>query len=406
MLDFLRDKNFFKSNRILGVHYYLHSDGALKITYVLLFRNKGKIVTEKKASVKSIEELKNDTPSGIPVYLSLDGKGILTKKVVPDPTKSLIHQAIPNASEEEFLVQQFEGTDNHTFISLLRKNSLEEILTLFTLQKLQVIGLTIGPLILTKARKLFDSLPTELSVGPYRIFCSDQNQIIELTKEGETNAGKSYRIGNEEIPSSYLLPYYHALTYYVPEDEQLQYPMIAEQFDEYTSKRIFVIAGWAALSIIFLILLINIMVFTSYSEKQKKLETRVSGNKEMLVRLKQLKDELTWKEKVLGQAGILGVNRMSYYTDRIALTIPEDINLGKFEINPVVDKIRKQKEIEIEPDKMVIDGVARNNDILNNWVHTLKQQLWVGDVSVINYSKDDKSAPGTFSIEIKISGNK
>ena len=407
MLNFLRDKSIIKSNQILGVHCFLQSSGELQINYVLISRNKGKLAIEKMDSVcGGIEQLSNEVPSSIPVFLSLDGKGILTKKVTLDPAKSLIHQAIPNASEEEFTVQQFGGVDNQAFISLIRKNSLNDLLAQFNEQKFLVIGLALGPLKVINIRRLFENLPAELTIGVYKITCDRDNQIIDFSKEKEVSSETSYHIGDEKIPATFLLPYYHALTYYVPDADELQYPEITQQFEEFTSKRIFVVAGWSALIILFLILMVNMLYFTSFSDRQKILEAEVSGNKELLGKLKLLKDELTWKEKILGQSGIIGINRMSFYADQIAITVPAAITLEKFEINPVAAKIRKQKEIEIEPNKMTIDGVARNSEVLNDWVHVLKQQPWIGDVSVINYSKDEKSIPGTFSIEVKITGKK
>jgi len=403
MLNFLKDKNIIKSNQVLGVHCFLQSSGDMLIDYVLLSKSKGKLNIEKTGSLKgSIEQLAAEVTIHAPIFLSIDGKGILTRKVTPDPSKSLIHQAIPNASEDEFIVQQFGGIENQSFISIVRKDFLEDFLISLKLQKFSIIGLTIGCLKAANLWKLFDDLPSPLLVGNCLISCDDQHQLTDFSKEGADQSEVSYRIGDQDIASIYLLPYYHALTYYVPDADELQYPAIVEQFEEYTSKRIFSIAGWSSLTILFLVLLVNMMFFTSFSDKQKSLEAKVSGNKELLNKLKILKDELAWKEKILGQAGMIKINRMSYYADQIALTVPEEITLEKLEINPVVAKIRSQKEIEIQPDRMTIDGVARSSQVLNDWVHVLKQKSWIEDVSVINYSKDEKSTPGIFSIEIKI----
>jgi len=139
MLTFLKDKNIIKSSKILGLHCYLQSNGDLLFYYVLVTRDKGQLNIEKYASFQgNIEQLALEVPTNIPVYLSIDGKGILTKKVSVDPTKSLIHQAIPNAFEDEFVVQQFKGVDNVIFISIARKSFLDEFLAGFAQQKFQL----------------------------------------------------------------------------------------------------------------------------------------------------------------------------------------------------------------------------------------------------------------------------
>ena len=146
--------------------------------------------------------------------------------------------------------------------------------------------------------------------------------------------------------------------------------------------------------------------FFNYSRDKQKLETQVSGDKELLFNLKKLNEELTWKEKFLGQAGILKNVRMAYYADRIANSVPEAVTLDKVEIHPIVSKVKKEKEIQVQPYKIAIDGFAGKSEALNDWIKELKGFSWIEDVSVVNYSKEENSATGIFSIEIKVARDK
>jgi hypothetical protein len=403
MLNFFKHKNIVKSNKVLGVHCFVQQDGSMLFNYVLIARSKGKIeIDSYKFLEGGLDQLAGEVSMAVPVYVSIDGKGVLTKKVTIDPIKLPIHQVIPNATEDDFLVQQSKGSNNHVFVSIARKDVIDELLANFTQHKFQVIGLTIGPFKAVELIPVFEQLPAELTVGNNLISFDKKNgEIIDFKKCEDSAPRKEYILDEKTLSADDLLPLYNALTYYLADDEGLKYAAVLEQYDEYASKRLFAFAGWGALLFIFLVLVINMLFFTSFSEEKQKLETRVVGDKELLGNLKKLNEELAWKENFLGQAGILNNNRMSYYADRIAASIPDAITLEKMDVHPVASKVKKEKEIQVVPDKITMDGFAGKSEALNDWIKDMKSFSWIEDVSVVNYFKEENSATGMFTIEIK-----
>jgi len=408
MLNFLKDKNIVKSNKALGVHCVMQQDGSTLFYYILIARNKGKVEIDSYGLLEGgLDQLASQVLLTTPVFLSADGKGVLTKKIIADPLKLPIQQVIPNATEEEFLMQQSNGSDHDLFISITRKDSIDELLKNLIQHKFQVIGLSIGPFKAAELLTIFDELPSDLNVGNCMIsFDKEKGEIIDFKRLDCSVPADNYTIDGNIIPSDYLLPFYHALTYYITDNHKLEYSVVTDQHDEYVSKRLFVFSGWTALIILLSLLLINMFLYTNYSDKKKNLETRVAGDKELLGNLKKMNEELIWKEKFLGQAGILKNIRMSYYADRIAMSVPEEITLEKMEIHPIVSKVKKEKEIQVQPDKIDIDGFAGKSEALNDWIKDLKGFSWIEDVSVLNFSKDGNSSIGIFSIELKIVKNK
>ncbi|MDP4209201.1 MAG: PilN domain-containing protein [Bacteroidota bacterium] len=404
MLSFLKDKSFIKCNRVLGIHCYQATGEDPLFHYLELTRKGSKIIVGQNESYQgSLEEFRVRLPKDIPIFLSIEGKGILHKKVTVDPSQSVIHQAMPNANADDFLESHYPGPNDTVFISIARKDQIEELISTFNEYNLPVIGLNISPFLCLNLLNLFSELPIEISTGAYRISCSEDRQyLLDFKKEVNKDSSERYFLGGEYISACFLLPYYHALTYYVPDENELRCLPVTEQQEEYNAKRVFMFSGRGMLIFLFMALMVNFFYFSKYSQQKQMLEGQVSGNGQLLKNLKSLKDELAWKEKFMIQTGIIKNSYMAYYADQIGQTLPDEITLEKMEIHPLLSKVKKQKEIELEPDKIVIDGLAGNNMVLNDWVRILKNKHWIQDVSVVNYTKEENAEAGIFSIEIKL----
>ena len=405
MLNSFLHSELLKSNRIIGLHVKVQGSEEPLFSYVILKRKKGKIEIELEETIQcDFEKLPSHLPIKCPIYLSIDGKGILHKKIQRDSSKPAIQEAIPNAKEEDFYFEQFDSTEQTAYLSFARKEAVNEILTKLQAQKFSVVGLTISPFVARGIFEIFPDLPSSLLVGSYVIEVEKTDGAIAGYRklDDDTIEPKSYTLGDNHILSSHLLPFYQALTYYANGSEASQYPAIAAQKTEYVSKRLFILAGGGTLLFLFLVLLINLFVFTSLTEEKQRLESQVLGNREIVSKLKQVKGELAWKEKFIGQGGGDQKKWFSYVADQIGSTVPEEITLEKLELHPVTSKIRKQKEIEIAPDAIRIEGIAKSSLPVNDWALELKKMPWATSVAVENFSLLENSQLGIFSIEIRL----
>jgi hypothetical protein len=402
MLHFLLHKDFIKVKYSQGLHCVMRNEADLCFFYVLISRNKGKIEIEKFLKLEGpVNILEGIVKKDIPLFLSIDGKGILSKKVIYNPSRALIQQAIPNAVEDDFIIEQHQGTNGHVFISFARKNGIDELLNSFKEQKFTVLGFSLGPFNSTALINIFDTLPSSLVVDHYRIsFYQENKQIQDFER---TNGDEIiYDLAGYSLSSSFLSPLTNALSYYIKDDEQIRITSIKDNLEEFASKRLFIFTGWSSLIFVFLTLIINILLYSNYSQQEQQLENQVAGSKELTLTMSKLKEEMEWKEKFLNQAGILKNTRMSLYADQIASILPEGMILEKMEIHPVNSKIKKQKEIELQPDKILIEGIVNNSQIVDKWIDKLKMLNWIEDVYVVNYNKENDSANGVFSLEIRI----
>jgi Tfp pilus assembly protein PilN len=404
ILNYLKNIEFLKSNRATGLHCYVNGGNTPVFSYVILGKKKGKIEIEQQGEIHcDFEQLAEIIPVKYPVYLSIDGKGILHRQVECDSSIPALQLAIPNANENDFVSEQFDGTSQKKYISFARKEFIDDILAKLSDQNFPVIGLTISPFSCLGLFDIFPELPVPFMVGQFEFELDRETSgIIAFSKIELAGQDRKYTIGGNEISSAKVLPFYNALSYYTNRSDRPEYSVVSNQKAEYISKRLFEIAGWGALIFLFIILLANLVMFSNLSEEKQQLDLIVSGNKELITRLNRVKEELSWKEKFLGQVGNDRKKWFSFFADRVGASVPEEITLEKLDFHPVRSKIINQKEIELQPDLVRIEGITKNSLSVNNWALILKKMTGVSDVVIGSFSQMENSTLGVFAIEIRL----
>jgi Tfp pilus assembly protein PilN len=404
MLNYLKNIELFKSNRVTGLHCIIDGVNNPKFVCIILSRGKGKIEIEDCSEFQcEFENIKEYVSVKYPIYLSLDGRGIIHKRLEADSSGTLLQQAIPNANEDDFIIEVFEGLSQTTYVSLTRKDLVNDILKKLSDQKFSVIGLTISPFTLNGIYEIFPQLPSPLDVNSYELHIDKTTKaILDFRKSDPVDSAHVYQIGEYELSSSQILPFYHALNYYTNGLAGAGIPVVSNQKAEYISKRLFNIFGSAIMGLLFLTLLANMMVFTSISEEKQSLEIQTLGNKEIITKLKHVKDELALKEKFLGRTGSDSKKWHSSLADQIGASMPEEITMEKLDFQPINSKIINFKEIKFESNIIRIEAVASDSRSVNNWAVTLKKIPGISNVIVESYYQLENSALGKFIIEINI----
>ena len=408
MLKFLLNKNILKCNKVQGLHCNFCSEGDLIFYYVLISRKKGAVEIEKFFAIQgSFIDLSLVLMHNVPIMLSIDGKGVLSKKIKYNDSKSIIQHIIPNADENDFIFDESNGVDNYKFVSLTRKDSVEELLNSFSINNFYVLDLTIGQFKIANLLKIFNHLPSKVKVDQYNI-CVDieSYQLIDFDKYDSGNEFENYIFDDKILTNSFILPFYNALSYYVPDNEKIKYSVVEEHSQEFASKQLFKVASWIALLFILCVLICNLFIYNNFALKKQYLESAVLRDKKLLNNLKKLNEDFIWKENFFNQSGILKNTKMYFFADQIGNSLPDDIYLTKMEIYPLINKIKKLKEIEVQPDKISIFGQSIGSQFVDLWVNDLRKLNWVEDVYIGTYTKEENSSTGLFSLEINIRKDK
>jgi Tfp pilus assembly protein PilN len=398
-------RNFLKyqlqNNTIYGIYCHIKADSSREFRIVRVENKKGMLDFGTIDQIINIPEDIKTYVGNQPVYLVVDGKGVLLKNIKAEPDISLIKQIIPTAGENEFITDAYAG-EGTTHVALARKELIDEITTELEKVEIRVICLALGPFRVVNLIKYFDNVPDEIRFGNNYLLFNKPDQVISVYEKTESSFAGKLIIDSREVESNWLPALSVGLEYYIEEDSECKYQNILENKKEYLSGILFKKAGAALLVAVFLVLLINAAFYMHYSDKKQYLENRLMGNQNLKSKLDSLQKELDWKEKFMVESGMMNSSRMAFYADRLASTVPDDIVLEKLDINPITGRIRNHKEINLRPDIIVIEGYTKSSFNLNNWINTLKELKWVNKVEILNYLQEDDSRTGFFSVELGI----
>jgi len=255
-----------------------------------------------------------------------------------------------------------------------------------------------------KLYQWFDNLP-EVLVTANMEYLFDYSKPGELEyKKTDISSDLCYQIAGETIPSVFLSPFVSALNFYIG-TEETAYPPVKKNKIDFFAHRFFILGGWSTLIIAFLVLLINSLVFMHYTDMENQLEKQVSNNNQYLIILNKLKEELKQKDQFLLQSGFTEKTRFSFFTDRIASSVPSGIHLSGLSVSPLQSKIKKEKAIEFRKGYISLNGQTPNSIILNDWITVLEKYPWIGKISVIHYLQEQSDNFGEFQIEIELKNN-
>lgn len=398
MKDFLKYQ--LRNKIIYGVYCRIKADSLREFRVVKVVNNKGTLDFETIEKKFTPEDIKGCV-GNCPVYLIVDGKGVLLKELKAEPDKSLIKQLIPTAGDNEFIIDSYPGNDK-TYVALARKVLIDDIILELEKAGVKIICLALGPFRSANLIKYFDYLDDEIRVGNDLIRFNKAEQVIsDFIKTDDYGAGK-LMVDSKEVEITFLPALAVALEYYIEEDCECLHENIRENKKEYTSKVLFQKVGLTVLFTVFAILIVNALFFMHYSDQIKHFENQLSGNQALKNKLDSLQKELEWKDKFMQESGMMSKSRMAFYADRLAGTVPDDIVLEKLEINPVTGKIKNNKEINLRPDIILIGGYTRNSSNLNGWINMLKDLNWVNRVEIVSYMQENEANAGYFSIELGI----
>ena len=400
MIQGLLNSNFIKGSKSLGIDLFINADGSFDINCVILNQNKNKVSIEKKYSgLTSLKNLNDKEYKGLPVSLSVDGRGILFKKIEKKQGFNTLQQLLPNAKETEFYSQSISSTENFVFVSAVRRDVIDPVLDELKSNDHFIVSLNIGPFAIANILGLVENT-SGLLTNKYQVTSVD-GLLDSISRVNESKL-ISYKLGGEEVYSEELIAYASALDFYIHYSDIKAIEKINEYKSEYIYKKLFTITGWGILIFFLVLLMINSMFYSKYNEKLNNLSFTYNQNQELFRKLDTLRSELKLKEEYFVKSGFLDESKLSFYTDRIAESLPSEIHLTAFNFNPLKAKMKENKPIEFLTGTINISGTVTQSIILNNWVKVLKKTDWIKSIAIIGYNQESAEIPAEFTIQIDI----
>lgn len=398
MIPDISDNKIIKGRRAAGIRICFDQQEAPFIDYVVLSQKGDKIKVDTTGSCKDLKELIKALPDSIPLYISLDGKWIIHKIIDSTEEENELNRVLPNANKNDFVIQKIPLVKGKDFISVIRKEKLEEILGELTGLNQFIFDVTLGPVssfgVISQINR-----SEKFSLPNYQVIIKD-GEIQDVRKTADLPEDKEFSIEDDTISINYLIPFTSCINHFKKTDSPfLDLHMINEQRKNFLYKRLFRFCAWIVLFFLFTSLMVNYLIYEKVRNKNQLLLEQVDSNKELLKKIQQKQSLLKTREELISNTSFSHDPLFAYYSDRIAKAVPSEITLSKLELAPQEKSSINKDLIQFINNKILISGITSSSEPLDSWIRSLKEYKWISDIIIANYY-DSNSEPPRFDLEI------
>ena len=396
-----RINKLFSLKKATVIFINILPDNKMVYDLAILEIKNGKIDIKQKETNLDFEDVVKLSGNKSALFLNIDGSGVLHKKNTQHTNIDNIHQIFPNINKDDFYFQLYQPEETAGYVTLIRKNVLDHVYESFKQKNHFILDISLGPFSCYSIKNLLNNEDVEqLQTTLYNF--NLQTNDIKPVKPADQNK-KTYYIDDVAISAS-LMPVFACVIMYISGENTILLKdenIISDEVD-YRYFNYFKIAGTAILSIIFLILLINYMYFNKYQENLNGLSVETNRNMQNINKIEELNNAISLAEKIINNTGISSQTKFSFYCDRIAMLLPYNIILDELWAQPLQGKIKTDKEIIYNRNKISVSGYTTKSTLLNQFMQNLEEEKWIDDVSIIDYSFDNTNNRALFKIEISV----
>ncbi len=400
------EKYIINTKKIIGIELLIKND-SYEWRTVSITKHKNEI-NYQDSEINIYTEITKDIVDKFdcPVIISITGKGIIHKKVndLSLSDDNLLNQAIPNINASEFYFQKYYNHLNAGYISIIRKNQLDKILSLFKDNRISVLELYLGPFIFSNFKPYISLGDGEYMVSEYVM--EYQNTLLDnirVYSHDDQPINQEYKIDGDNISHKHVLAYSASISL-ISIDHLYQFKhninLVGESILEYKYEQYYKKGLLFSLSVVFIILLINFTFYSVLFDKNKILIEHKSVVDTDVKKIQEQKNNIVKSRDFLNKIGWEKRTRLSPFIDDIASTIPTTILLTELTIHPINKSNLNSEQTEFKQNIININGNCNLPTDLNLWINDLKDKSWIKGVQVVNYFFDNNLNKGVFNIII------
>jgi len=387
--------NIQKSNRALGIHIeYSSAEPTLNIA---LLKRKGSSVSLASSwKVPRVSEI-DKSIHNLPSTIVITGNKVVYKQVDNSSKESMLSEIIPVGKKSEFYYKIYKIDERRSWVAIIRKSILTELLKELKDNKIFVTGIHLGEFCISNILPLLTSYETVST--RHKCIHFDGERILSVESLSEPLSSLEYLLGEERISSDDILSYSSAIYYYsmFGKNDDEDFHSILNSYSYYRKLRLLLMNS---LAVILIALLVNFMLFTSYRGEYNILHQSAAISKSDLVSLDSLKQKVAYYKALIKKNSLDSKSNHAYICDRLISNMPKGILLKTLSINSASKKIRKSEQIRYDDGIVVIEGECSSPKTLERWIELLSKEEWMSLVlGQEYYSTSDK---GDFSLKIKL----
>lgn len=391
----------------MGVEIAMEMDGTVTCTMCTLTLEKNSLtIGEKKDCKGSLDEVLATIPVSTPIAFSLTGKGILTKKIeaIGELNAQQLSEVFPNFKSESFYVQQFSGDEN-VFISIIRKEQIDDLLEAFKFTKHKVLSLTLGPFAVSQVLSQINTYGQELCFSGHRINYTEDFKWRDYKSSPGAMAEFPIKVEQEKLSEEYLIAYATAFQLILyPRLITIELPVseISDRLEDFTQKQQFRFRLVAILGFFFVLLLANFIVFSTYRAENESLNRRVNLQSSSAENLQMLEKKTAQQQERLTVLGwYLGLP-YGWLADQVSSDMPAAIELTELSVSPVKQAEGNAERKEIyQSGKIIIKGLTGDPIAVNEWIYKLKGREWVQQIQMQRFSPAEEEGIQEFEMSLR-----
>ena len=334
-----------------------------------------------------------------PTILCVQGTGLVQRMM--SGSYEDIKQNIPNINTDEYLVELDENNQEEKLVALCRKELIQTILDEESLKETPIHNVTIGFVGISRYLRVFSNETSHFGFEGNTIHLSE-NRILEI-KKGSTVDTEGYFFAGKKRKADEILALAAGLTYFTGRAwNTFQIQGINETIKEYTASRLSSFILYYLGSALFILLLLNFLMFDYYDTKRNEFEVDSQGIATMQNELNLLQSDLNVKRQFIQQNNVPANFAFAFYADRLASYVSEGIELSELSVCPVINKVKEDKVIIFQSNVLRVVGTAPNSAAFSTFLEKINKAAWVKKLNKQVYAYNKENDDADFEIEIQL----
>lgn len=387
-------------NSFCGVEHSLKDKEDL-IIVSLLKKKKKQVDIENSFEFSSIDETANSLPKNQHITLIINNDNVISKMIEGNINDNLkaIYKGFPNINLDEFYFEIIKQKNNY-FISICRKQYIDDLIKQYSKLGISVIHFSLGNSLVSSITNFINS-EKEITTSN-AIISINNEEIIEVQKNYDLDSN-TYDINGLNISSKSILSFSGALQSVLESNNSNTNfeTSKAELLKEYNNKRFFnQFLKFGGLFILGL-LLINFFFFNHYFNEVNTLEQESQINLSTKNKILNLSESVNKTQEIVDNMLKSNSSKSSFYANNIIQSLPSSILLSQLNYQPLLKRIKAEKNIELQNDIILISGDSNSSEAFSEWINNLETNEWIKNIEIVDYSDVSKSK-STFSLKINM----
>lgn len=395
----------FFNKAAIGISIHMHDSGQISVCGLEIELMKKEVHIKQLFDCSgNIQEFLKVIPNPIPICIVITGKGMLNKTLVSKDTRNdeYFNKLLPQAAKQEFHCQSYYLMNEKVSFSVMRHSQIKDLLQGFYNKKLNISALYLGNELLGTLAEL---LPKNNSIitglGQELIF--EENSLIGLRSVKNDDSAISLNTDGFHLTTAHQLSFVAGLQHFSP-DPNMEASAIEEinhlKF-HHRRKRIIRKYAMIGISISFIILTINSILFLNLNSELSHLQSEISVNERYLREADELTDDIEAKKSLLKKVNP-NPGKISFYSDRIAAVLPPSIILNEMIVYPQESPNKKNEVASFNSTLILIKGLVSQNTQLYDFIRLLSDYEWIERVELTSLDKVAKGHDSEFNLKLML----